>query len=82
MPDLGLEERYEIWIEVYPQPNEIDAWLSAKLTGIDSPSVSFEIGPLAVSNFFVEGETGLFGLGANRSIAEFLSYKIETLIPP
>ena len=77
VPGLALDDTYEISFSAFPQTNPDNAWLIARLVGIDDPSIDIEIGPLAVSNF--APTNGKFGLEANRSATRFLNFTLTNL---
>ncbi len=80
VPGLVLEDEYELRLSVSPQTNHNNAWLTARLIGIDDPGVDVQIGPLAINGY--APEDGFFGLATNRGVAEFTSFSVDNVIAP
>jgi len=77
VPELKLDNTYQITLEVYPQPNQVDAWLRASLLGITDPSIDITIGPLAVNSF--GPADGLAGLATNRAVSRYLDFELQNI---
>jgi hypothetical protein len=77
VPVLRLGDTYSVSLSVIPHEDTGKAWLVGNLVGVTNPGIDIEIGPVAVSNY--TAGTGYFGIGCNRSAAEFSLFKIESV---
>lgn len=77
VPELELGHAYDVTLEVYPEGDEEDAWLVAKLEGVTNPAINITIGPLAISGY--GPAAGLFGLSTNRAKSEFFHLWVENI---
>jgi hypothetical protein len=80
VPDLVLDDRYRLSLQVMPGTALNSAWLYAELVGIDDPSINLSIGPLAVNNF--GPADGPFGFATNRALSSFYSFTLDNVVLP
>ncbi len=77
VPGIMLESWYRIVVEIEPGTGE-KVYITARLIGIDDPTVSVVIGPLLTNNY--NPEDGYFGFGTDRSLSRFSYFHIAELI--
>jgi hypothetical protein len=77
VPTLQLGDLYDLSLSVLPHEEANKAWLVANLKGITNPGIDLEIGPVAVSGYGTA--TGYFGIGSNRSAANFDNFRIQSI---
>jgi hypothetical protein len=74
VPGLLLDAWYRLIVETRPG-FEDRVYLTARLLGIDDPSVNVTLGPLTTSNYLPDD--GYFGFGTNRAQARFSFFRLE-----